>query len=176
MELIKEIFRNKNLEKNGVVLQREAVRAVIFNSCGKLLMIFSEKRGDYKLPGGGIKGGETHMEALKREVQEESGLTIGEIIKELGLIIEYKEARDTGYDIFKMNSYYYKCQAKGKMEKPKLDEYEVKLGFSPVWVHLDNVLEKNKKALESEFGNSNSWAERETIFLEWLKENMDKGS
>jgi len=172
MQLIAEIFRNKNLVKQGRFLRREAVRAVILADHDYLLMIHSKNNGDYKLPGGGVKKGESHLQALKREVTEESGFTVEEIKKELGVIIEYKEARDPDFDIFQMNSYYYLCRIKRDKKEQDLDDYEKMLGLSPVWINFQKVLVENKKILVSEFGNPNSWVERETVFLKWLEKNM----
>ena len=55
----------------GNVNYREAVRAVIVRG-NKILMVHSTNR-DYKFPGGGIKKGENRIDALKREVKEETG-------------------------------------------------------------------------------------------------------
>lgn len=49
---------------------REAVRGIIKHE-NKLLMVYSSKDGDYKFPGGGVDVGETHEEALVREIREE---------------------------------------------------------------------------------------------------------
>ena len=49
------------------VFQRNAVRAIISNEQGKLLLIKSNL-GDYKFPGGGIEEGENEKQALIREI------------------------------------------------------------------------------------------------------------
>ena len=43
---------------------------------GKTLLVFSNKDGDYSLPGGGMETGETKEEGLRREFLEESGYEI----------------------------------------------------------------------------------------------------
>ena len=54
-----------------------AVGALIFNKEGKLFLMKSHKwRGKYTIPGGHVELGETLEEALKREIKEETGLSI----------------------------------------------------------------------------------------------------
>lgn len=56
------------------------VGATIINSEGKVLLCKSHKWGNrYVIPGGHIELGETMEEALKREVFEETGLTVKDI-------------------------------------------------------------------------------------------------
>jgi nucleoside triphosphatase len=53
------------------------VGALIINPKGKILLIKSHKwKNKYTIPGGHIELGETMIEALKREVKEETGLNI----------------------------------------------------------------------------------------------------
>jgi len=64
-------------------IQREIVSAVIFSKDGKILLGKKVKNGVYSetwhLPGGGIEQGEELVTALKREVNEETGLEIEEV-------------------------------------------------------------------------------------------------
>ena len=56
------------------------VGALIFNPEGKLFLMQSHKwKGKYVLPGGHIELGESMLEALKREVKEETNLDIHDI-------------------------------------------------------------------------------------------------
>ncbi|MBN1813343.1 MAG: NUDIX domain-containing protein [Anaerolineae bacterium] len=53
------------------------VGALIFNQAGKVLLIKSHKwRDQYVIPGGHIELGETMEAALRREIKEETGLSI----------------------------------------------------------------------------------------------------
>jgi len=69
------------------------VGAIIFHE-GKLLTTKMQKNGEiyHVLPGGGVEGNETIIEAIKREVEEEVGLKIKKFrimyIRELNLKIE----------------------------------------------------------------------------------------
>jgi nucleoside triphosphatase len=56
------------------------VGALIFNQAGKVLLIKSHKwRRQYIVPGGHIELGETMEAALRREIKEETGLSIYDI-------------------------------------------------------------------------------------------------
>ena len=56
------------------------VGALIFNAEGKLFLMQSHKwKGKYVLPGGHIELGEPMLDALKREVKEETNLDIHDI-------------------------------------------------------------------------------------------------
>ncbi len=56
------------------------VGALIFNSENKLLLVRSHKwRNRYVVPGGHIELGETLLEALRRELKEETGLEVHDI-------------------------------------------------------------------------------------------------
>lgn len=56
------------------------VGALIFNPEGRLFLMSSHKwKGKYVIPGGHIELGETMVDALKREVKEETNLDIDDI-------------------------------------------------------------------------------------------------
>ncbi len=56
------------------------VGALIFNAQGKLFLMQSHKwKGKYVLPGGHIELGERMLDALKREVKEETNLDIHDV-------------------------------------------------------------------------------------------------
>ncbi len=156
-----EIFCRDNLNLNGKTYYREAVRAVIMDN-NKILLIYSEKNGDYKLPGGGVEEGETYEEALIREVEEEAGMRVS-INKELFRVMEYDEGQFDDCDLFKMLSIYYEAHVTKNL-KQNLDSYEYEMGFIPKWVEISQAIEKNKEILNS--GNFPRWTNRETLILE----------
>ena len=56
------------------------VGALIFNGAGELFLMRSHKfKGQYVIPGGHIELGETMVEALHREVGEETGLSVSDV-------------------------------------------------------------------------------------------------
>ncbi len=182
MKLLTTIYRHENVNIEGKTFLREAVRGIIFRNAPPqtaagaiqkdLLMIYSPVNGDYKFPGGGIEPGEPHLEALRREIREESGATLTEVTGELGKVLEYANAIEPDFDTFKMFSYYYFCEINGEMGALDLDDYEAELGFRPVWVSIETALETNKTVLVKS-NLAPRWTRREIYVLETLQ-NMGK--
>lgn len=171
MKLLKEIYRKKDLDLNGKMLFREAVRGIIIRD-NKILMIYSKRDGDYKFPGGGVDEGETFEETLIREVKEESGASVTRIIAEFGKVIEYDRPQETEFDLFKMDSYYFLCEVDNNFEGQALDPYEEEAGFTPVWIELTEALEKNKLLLKSTDKEAPRWTPRETYILELINASL----
>ncbi|MBT7073420.1 MAG: NUDIX domain-containing protein [Anaerolineae bacterium] len=171
MKLLKTIYHDKNINLEGKTFFREAVRGIIF-CARKILMIYSPIYGDYKFPGGGVHAEERHIEALRREIIEECGAEMTEVTGELGKTQEYAiNQKEEDYETFKMTSYYYFCEIKGKLGAQNLDDYEEKLGYKPEWVDIDIAIEKNKQ-IEVNSNSFSTWRNRETFVLEELKKKM----
>ena len=133
-------------------------------------MIHSANVGDYKFPGGGVNEGETHIDALTREIREESGMSVAHIGLEMGTVIEYDLPMENEYDVFKMTSHYYPCDVVGGFGIQELDEYERVLGFKPVWIYIDNAIQLNKVLLDSD--KTPDWLRREIFVLEYIRQNL----
>ena len=89
MELLKK-FDAQNYEDTTSVFDKYTIRGIIVRD-GKIAMQCS-KEGEYKIPGGGMEKGETYVQALAREVKEETGLFIlQEKAVELGEILEVRK-------------------------------------------------------------------------------------
>lgn len=150
------------------ITTRQAVRAIIIRD-HKILMVHTNK-GDYKFPGGGIKKLESHEEALRREVTEETGYIVNQMKNEAGVIIQRNPNQFDTKGIFQMTSYYYFCDVKQNKTKQHLDKYEQEQEFAPIWIELDEVIAKNEAILTQKGTQINPWVYRETLALRSIKE------
>jgi 8-oxo-dGTP pyrophosphatase MutT (NUDIX family) len=169
MNILTEIHRRPGTNVNGKTIYRTAVRGVMLRG-RSLLMIYSSNVGDYKFPGGGVSQGETHAQALRREIHEECGTSITSIGREIGAVIEYSIAMENKFDVFKMTSYYYLCDVEDGLGTQKLDDYEQELGFKPVWIDIDQAILLNNALLGSE--KSPEWLRREIFVLQYIRQNI----
>jgi len=165
MKILAEIYRSKGIKLRGKILERQAARAITRRG-EKILMVYSVKAGDYKFPGGGVKEGERAAQTLARELREECGATLLRAQGELGAVIEYDFPVEENFDVFKMTSHYYFCEVAEELGSQALDEYEKDLGFTPVWVGVEEALAANRALL----GQSRPpvWLRREILALESL--------
>ena len=87
---------------------------------GEYLMIKEGKeyvKGTWNIPGGGVEDGENPVEAVKREIKEETGLEVENVN---GLIGSFnsKSAKD-GHPV---NVYLFSCEVEEGEPEPELDE------------------------------------------------------
>ena len=121
-------FENRAKTDTSQVFPEPTVGGLIVNYEGKILLVKSYKWFDtYTLPGGHIELGETMVEAVKREVKEETGLDV-----------EVKEMLLTQEAIFASEFYKRKhfifidflCRSKD--QQVKLDQQELQ---DYIWVY-----------------------------------------
>ena len=167
--LLTTIHRADGVNTHGRIVHRTAVRAVIQRG-GNLLMILSANVGDYKFPGGGVDEGETHEQALHREVREECGAELSHMGEEIGAVAEYNFSIEPEFDAFQMTSHYYRCEVTDGFGAQNLDGYEKDLGFTPVWISIESALQQNKSLLDTE--NAPAWLQREVFILQHLLSNQ----
>jgi 8-oxo-dGTP diphosphatase len=92
-------------------IDRRGAYAVIENDDRQIAVI--ETRYGYFLPGGGIDPGETHADALKRELMEETGYQVS-LLAEIGAAVDYiKAAREKKY--YQIRSKFYRVQLDSKL-------------------------------------------------------------
>lgn len=163
MKTIK-IFDEKNYDTSWQRVEREAVRAVILRG-NKIAMVRSRKEGFYKFPGGGIEADETHLKAVIRETEEETGLqVIPGSVKELGIVWEIRKGL-FGEEIFDQKSYYYLAEVLDEVKEQKLDKYEQELGYELVWEDLKKAYEINMELGQK---YETTFIIRESYILEYL--------
>lgn len=163
-------LKDINRDKENIV-SREAVRAIILK--GNKILLIKSNTGDYKFPGGGVEVGESYIDALNREVIEESGYIVNNINEKLGVIIERAVDKFKNNSIFEMTSYYYICDLSEEKTTQNLDEYEIELEFLPVWISIDKAICENELIIKEEKSNMNSWVYRETLALKKIKEYIE---
>jgi 8-oxo-dGTP diphosphatase len=171
MKILTEIFRDPGLDLSGKTDHRSAVRAVVFRD-RTLLMVYSPVNGDYKFPGGGVGKNEKHRYALKREVQEECGMHLIDILQGIGSVVEYAVPMKSTFSVFKMTSSYYLCEVDSDIFEQNLEPYEQELGFQPVWVDIDMAIQTNKTVLSSKTKRPPQWTAREVFMLEYIKDHF----
>jgi len=156
------------IPEDAKIMRREAVRGVALD--GDSIFMVHTSNGDYKFPGGGIEEWETHAEALKREFIEETGCSISDEMKFIGVITEQK-FEENAY--FVMKSYYYECKVEEKKQEQQLEPYEKRLNFKAELIPVVNAY-KNNLLLVEKFGSiaSSPWLGRETIALEYIVNNL----
>lgn len=156
----------------GKVNFREAVRAVIIKN-NKILMVNSKNK-DYKFPGGGVKKYEEKLDALKREVEEETGYVCSDVKDIIGIVTEKSKDRFHHNKLFKMISYYYIVEVSDVQKEQKLDDYEKELEFKPVWINIEEAILQNKLIIEDNISNIPNWIYRETYVLKEIENAINK--
>jgi 8-oxo-dGTP diphosphatase len=105
------------------VRPRPGVYALILDPDQRVLVMRTPK--GYYLPGGGIDEGETHHEALAREVLEECGCGI-EIGREVARASQY--IRSDGSEVLRKDGTYYLATLGPRLQEPTEADHE------PVWL------------------------------------------
>lgn len=134
------VYDYKNYIENGTIGRRPSVRGIIIVD-GKIAMVHSLKYDYYKLPGGGIDEGETHIETLVREVKEVGLTVLVDTVKEYGVVIRKEKGKFE--DLFIQENFYYVCDVDRDVMQQELDDYEMDEQFMLEWVTPKTVIETN---------------------------------
>jgi 8-oxo-dGTP diphosphatase len=143
MELLLELtdinlhLADKHLPADARFGIRKAMRSVVVNPQNNTIaLLFVAKYGYYKLPGGGVEPNEAPLDALKREVREETGCEVDIRPDCLGVIMECRD-REHFFQI----SYCYLSTLIGPPAHPSFTQHEIDHGFTPQWHPLETAIE-----------------------------------
>ena len=155
------VFDEENYEQTTKILEKYTIRGIIIRD-GKIAMQCSSD-GEYKIPGGGMEPGETYLDALAREVKEETGLSIiPETAIELGEITERRQDIFDKEQMFICHSIFYYCKETGKESEIHLTKSEIAKGYTLKWATPQEIYEKNI-AVEKD-----PWIIRDTAFIKMI--------
>jgi len=153
--------------------KRPSARGIIVRD-GKLALIHNGKRDYYMFPGGGIEEGESHEEALIREVKEESGMVvIPESICPYGSALRLSKSGVFENTIFEQENFYYWCEVQEVIEAPEYDVHEIEEQYSLVYLTPEEAVRRNRTNDHAD-ENGGVWIERETRVMELLAEELKK--
>lgn len=153
----------KNYTDDMPLIECYAAKGIICQN-GKYAMQLSGD-GEYKIPGGGMEEGESYVEALCREVAEETGLVVDRSsVRLCGEILEIRRDIFEEDKKFIKHSMVYFCEAEEGRVEMNMTESEIRRGFHPVWESLETIISENRKNIKEE------WRLRDTKLLELLLE------
>ena len=156
----------KDYDRNGSVFIRPSVRGIIIEN-GKIGMIHSLKYDYYKFPGGGIEKEESHVQALVREIQEETGLVVvPDTVKEYGFV--HRVQKGDTEDMFVQDNYYYFCEIGSEVLSQHLDDYEAEERFTLEFIDPMLAIKTNQEEVHGPADPI--MIERETRVLKLLLE------
>lgn len=161
MKLLKVLDLHDYAESMNVY-EKYAVRGIIYNN-GKLAMQ-KANNGEYKIPGGTVEKGESLINALYREIKEETGLLIDKnSISELGEVTEIRRDRKDNNKKYICHSYYYLCSnIADETLEVNMTKHEIEQGYKLDWETLYNIYNTNNKLIKEE------WKKRDTEFIKLI--------
>lgn len=136
MKLICELNDKIILGQDGLSdkAPRLTARAIVRSPENLYAVMYSHKFGLHSLPGGGVEDGEDVLNALRREVYEETGCVCDEI-RELGIVSENRAS----LDYTQINHYFIVTASHIPMEN-HLTDAEQANGTIVKWVPLEKLL------------------------------------
>ncbi len=123
--------------------KNEGARAVIVRD-GEILLLYLQKQDRYVLPGGGVKKDEEPLEALQREVREETGYEVENAEKTL-LLKEYFPDSIWSHHMFKAHL------ANAPQGRQQLTPEERSLGVEVVFLPLEEALRRLSEETDDVF-------------------------
>lgn len=165
MRLITELVHPALATREGRVLRRHAARAIVQEG-PSILLLYTERYDDFSFPGGGIAVGEAPEAALHRELAEETGATRIRVLRDYGVVEEYRPDRSPEYDLMHMTSHFYVCAIDAALGDTRMESYEQANGMRPVWMDMQAAIAHNRSVLRRADPRMGLSIHRETFMLE----------
>lgn len=167
-----------NVKINEEKIIEKKVRAVIYNTkTGNIAIGFFNKTKTLILPGGGIEEDEQPLNALIREVREETGITAKEINVKT-ILCKAKSEKANTYKTIITTFYLIETEANIDESKMRLTEREEAGEYHPHWIKPHNLRDALKELIKTRYEDERFVRNaKETIevlnkFLEYLKTKM----
>lgn len=119
--LCRDINGEAHLVDQAQLVKRRASYAVIVHSKKLLLVCDRSNENRWDFPGGGVESGESNLQALRREVQEETGLQIAGKPELICSFIEYFYDLE-GQAGWESHRSYYKTMVSGAVNTAGNDD------------------------------------------------------
>jgi 8-oxo-dGTP pyrophosphatase MutT (NUDIX family) len=148
---------------NARTHRRDAVRAIVLDDVARLLLLAEAGGSGLKFPGGGVQPGESDLEALERELREETGYALGAVHGLAVVVDERRPGLEAGVDLV-MQSRYYRVSV-GELGSTALEDDERALGLAVVRLTVPEAVERQRGHAGSD---PQPWAQRELAVLERL--------
>ena len=110
-----------------------SVRAIVFRDESILLM--QNVNGPHIFPGGRVEAGESHLDALRRELVEEAGVEITDVCRLGFMHLRHETPKPTDYPYLYPDLFWPVFQAEydgDSEETPEPDDYELSTEFVPI--------------------------------------------
>ena len=147
---MKEIIYNYDLlEEKDVNNLVQRVKAIIINSNDEILLGYGDKT--YQCVGGHVENGETLMEALERELREESGIIFHNLDLKPFFRTKYynRDYPENGLNTLTSNNYYViRTDKKPDDNIRELTEDEKEWNYIVKYLPKDKILDILKDSLE----------------------------
>ncbi|HIA92087.1 TPA: NUDIX domain-containing protein [Candidatus Saccharibacteria bacterium] len=137
MKVIAKDVNGKQHKVDSTDLEfRPSIYGIVIHE-GKILL--SPQFEGYDLPGGGIELGETHIQAVEREVKEETGIE-ATFQSFVGFETSFYKPHKPGSPPFHSLMIYCKCNyVGGELSVDGFDEDEKEYAKFPEWVNLKDL-------------------------------------
>lgn len=145
-------------------IHRPSVRGIIQNPDGSLFMIGTVLHGDRCFPGGGVEKGESHVDALVRELKEEAGFITDRASVRFYAQVDlyYPAKKDPGKQMHQINYFYLVRGEKGA--QVQLSENESREGVFACDLSAREALAIDRTLLDRPW----PWISRAVFILENL--------